>query len=114
MQGFAAASMLFCGGGLQQHVHAATLATTATATVSGHHDHAMHGQADSQATHSAHGASTGTSHKCSICAACCNSMALIATRPLLTVAPASQSTLAEPLVLIHTIPAPVPDKPPRA
>ena len=115
MQGFAAASMLFCGTDGRQHVHAATQGTT----THNHHDHAMHDdadhvQVDAKASHAAHGAPTDTNHKCSICAACCNSIAIIATEPMLTMAPAPQSALAEPLMLIHTRPSPVPDKPPRA
>ena len=115
MQGFAAASMLFCSMGVQQHVHAATQTTTA----SSHHDHAVHDQADAgqvsaRAAHAAHGAPADTGHKCGICAACCNCMAIIGTEPTPALAPAPQSALTEPSVLVLTRPSPVPDKPPRA
>nr|WP_315489993.1 hypothetical protein [uncultured Rhodoferax sp.] len=106
MQGFAAASMLFCGMGMQ-HVDASASATAATDTP---HDHtAMHG-------HSAdvvHDASPDADHTCSICAACCNGVALVGLNHMATVPPAPQVQLAEPSVLIHTRATPVPDKPPR-
>ena len=115
MQGFAAASMLFCGMGAQHHSAPAADAP---------HDHAaMLGQsavahAHTEATGATHGALPNTQnnkqHKCSICAACCNGAALIGLQQSLAVSPAAQAELAEPLVLIHTIPSPVPDKPPRA
>ena len=118
MQGFAAASMLFCGMGAQ-HQHAATAGET--------HDHAAmhrHGGDDAEdqsATHvhahaadPAAGASPDAKHTCSICAACCNSVALVGLNQMAAVAPAPQAELAESFVLIHTLPSPVPDKPPRA
>jgi hypothetical protein len=113
MQGFAAASMLFCGMGAQ-HQH--------TAQASEPHDHvAMHGHSgDAAQGHHAHAtdpapdASADADHTCSICAACCNGMALVGVSHMAAVAPAAQAELAEPFVLIHTLPTPVPDKPPRA
>lgn len=112
MQGFAAASMLLCGAG-SEHQH--------TAQASEAHDHAvMHshtGEADLSHAHAAHPApdtSPDADHTCSICAACCNGMALVGLNHMATVAPAPQAQLAEPFVLIHTRATPVPDKPPRA
>ena len=113
MQGFAAASMLLCGAG-SEHQHTATMASET-------HDHAAMyshmGDADLSHAHAAHpapDASPDTGHTCSICAACCNGMALVGLNHLATVAPAPQAQLAEPFVLIHTRATPVPDKPPRA
>lgn len=100
MQGFAAASMLLCSTGAQQHVHAAAQSTT---SATAHHDHAIHGQA-----------AQDKGHRCSICATCCNSMALIAPEHTLAVATVPQSFAAEPQVRVFTRPAPLPDKPPRA
>ena len=119
LQGFAAASMLFCGMGTQHQ-------SASTAVVP--HDHAaMLGQAtvghvQASAMGATHGAlpdtlpatQHDTQHKCSICAACCNGVALIGLQQSMAVATAAQSELAEPLAPIHTRPAPVPDKPPRA
>nr|WP_295769241.1 hypothetical protein [Rhodoferax sp.] len=119
VQGFAAASMLFCGMGAQHHSASAADAP---------HDHtAMLAHADDEhsytkATVATRGAlpnaqkntQNNKQHKCSICAACCNGVALVGLQQSMAVAPAAQAELAEPLVLIHTIPSPVPDKPPRA
>jgi hypothetical protein len=113
MQGFAAASMLFCGMGAQ-HQH--------TAKASEPHEHAdMHSlSGDAAQGHHAHvadpapDASPDDNHQCSICAACCNGVALVGVSYMEAVAPAAQAELAEPFVLIHTLPTPVPDKPPRA
>lgn len=96
MQGFTAASMLFCGMGAQ-HQH--------TDQASEPHAHA---------TDSAPDASPDGGQKCSICAACCNGVALVGVSHMAAVAPAAQAELADPFVLIHTRPTPVPDKPPRA
>jgi hypothetical protein len=105
MQGFAAASMLFCGQDAQQ-AHAAA------------HDHATHAHAGEAHSRTktptkAHGA-LGTAHTCSICAACCNSLAIMGLEQVIAIAHSPQSELAEPLVFIQARAAPVPDKPPRA
>lgn len=112
MQGFAAASMLLCGTG-SEHQH--------TAQTSESHDHAaMHShtgdaeQSHALAAHPAHDASPDADHSCSICAACCNGMALVGLNHMAAMSPAPQAQLAEPFVLIHTRDTPVPDKPPRA
>ncbi len=119
MQGFAAASMLFCGQGMQ-HQHG--MAQTEQAAPA--HDHSQHGHADASHGHAKaadtrHGVSgvsgvSGTAHKCSICAACCNSVAILGLEQAIALEPAPQSALAEPLVFIQTLPPLVPDKPPRA
>lgn len=112
MQGFAAASMLFCGMGAQQ-LH--------TAPTSEPHDHStMHGntasveQGHAQTADPTPGASPDTGHKCIICAACCNGAAIVGVHYVVSMAPAPQVELAEPFVLICSLATPVPDKPPRA
>lgn len=112
MQGFAAASMLFCGMGAQ-HQHAAEASEPHDhATPHSHTSDAAQGHA--QAADPAQGASPDTGQKCSICAACCSGVALVGLDQVLAMTPAPQAELAEPFVLIHTLPTPVPDKPPRA
>ncbi|MDO8458936.1 MAG: hypothetical protein Q7T07_18710 [Burkholderiaceae bacterium] len=112
MQGFAAASMLFCGMGAQ-HQHAAEASEPHDhATPHSHTSDAAQGHA--QAADPAQGASSDTGQKCSICAACCSGVALVGLDQVLAMTPAPQAALAEPFVLIHTLPTPVPDKPPRA
>ena len=123
MQGFAAASMLFCGMGtehMQAHTTGASQASLGSRQVQEimHHEHSSH----DHATAGARGKTTtdikqgvaDTAHKCSICAACCNGVAIVGLELGIAVVPVAQATLAEPFVLIHTRPSPVPDKPPRA
>ena len=113
MQGFAAASMLFCGMGVK-HQH--------TIQASEPHDHvAMQGYARGVEHGHAQASdptppvtSTDTGHKCSICAACCNVAALVGLDYVVAMALAPQVELTEPFVLIHALATPVPDKPPRA
>ena len=120
MQGFAAASMLFCGMAAQ-HQH--------TAPAGEPHDHAAlhdhtggaeqapthhHNHANDPAADRAPDASPDAAHTCSICAACCNGVALIGLNPMAAMASAPQAALAEPLVWVHTLPSAIPDKPPRA
>lgn len=113
MQGVVVASLLFCGIG-SSHQH--------TAEAGESHDHAaMHSRSGDAAQSHAYAeavppadASPDTGHKCSICAACCNGVALVGLDHMVTMAPAPKAELAEPFVLIHTLSTPVPDKPPRA
>jgi len=122
MQGFAAASMLFCGSGSQRqhtHVQAGAMAAVANhgeAHTAAPHDHASHshaGKAHGNAADKKHGLPDAT-HKCSTCAACCNVVAMIGPQHEIALAPAPKADLAEPFVLILVRATPVPDKPPRA
>lgn len=112
-QGFAAASMLFCGMG-EHHAPA----VVAKHDMAGGHDHSQHHHAaEVQLEKTAD--DTGktlpdTSHKCPVCASCCNSVAITEFPQLAAFAPAPQAESAEPFVLIHARPSQVPDKPPRA
>ena len=122
LQGLAAASMLFCGAGMQdmpvQGQAAMHARVAAESAVAGGHDHSQHGKAAPAKAVETSGDIAkqlpGASHKCPVCASCCNLAAIIEFSPLALVAPASQAELAEPSVLIHARPLPVPDKPPRA
>jgi MinD superfamily P-loop ATPase len=111
LQGLAAASMLFCATG--EH-HAAAQVTAAI----DQHDHSKHGHADEvpskQAVDESGKKLPDLTHKCSVCASCCSSVALTESPQLVAFAPVPQAELAEPFVLIHARPAQVPDKPPRA
>lgn len=121
VQGIAAASMVFCGMS-ENHSHAAqVLISQANAAplhdvrgAAHHHDHSAHGHlAGGQATQVADHL-PDSAHKCSVCADCCNSVAIVNLARVAAVAPAPQSQSAEPFVLIHARPSSVPDKPPRA
>jgi hypothetical protein len=117
VQGFAAASMLFCGQGTGHHAQAATHSHPAGTPA---HDHAQHKAefkpaADQGSVKLADGRSApDLMHKCSVCASCCNAVALPQTA--LVVAPDRllQAGPAEPLMAAYSRPLLVPDKPPRA
>ena len=112
LQGMAAASMLFCGTG-DHHAPAQVVAAGAD-----QHDHSQHSHAgDVPATKAAHDSGKqlpDVAHKCSVCASCCNSVAITEVPQLVAFAPVPQADLAEPFVLIHARPSQVPYKPPRA
>lgn len=123
VQGFAAASMLFCGmekgaTQVQTAIASPALPDEYQSQAAVHHEHASHdhgmsGSHESVSPDTKHGAPEAA-HKCSICAACCNSVAIIGVDFAIVAAPAPQAELAEPFVLIAARATPVPDKPPRA
>lgn len=125
LQGWAAATMLYCGPAKDAAIH--EMARSAQAT--GHHDtHAAHHDVQAAQTPHHHADAAGadasgdgpqigshaTPHTCGVCAACCHGVALAQTPhwPAITAAP--RADLAEPLVVVLALPSPVPDKPPRA
>lgn len=145
MQGFAAASMLYCGTAEAQHgwvqVQPMAAAHMRDAPVVGSrsaHDHAAHAYVQPDRTAIVHAAtghvvsaasepvagarqapgadqpSPDGAHKCSVCAACCNSAAIFEVPHVVAMAPGPQAEPAEPFVRIHARATPVPDKPPRA
>lgn len=114
LQGFAAASMVFCS----EHHAAATSPAEGYAT-SGEHDHACHShgvkaQADNAVDESAEAELPDATHKCGICASCCHSLAIAQNVRWSAFSPVPQAESAEPFLLIRTTPATVLDKPPRA
>ena len=113
LQGLAAASMLFCGMG-EHHAPA----VTAKHDVGAEHDHSGHGHAAEIQLEKA-ADDTGkdlpdAAHKCPVCASCCNIVGITELPQLAAMTPAPRAEAAEPFVLIHARPSPVPDKPPRA
>lgn len=133
LQGFAAASMRFCGtkapppalAGMQQAAAHDPLAH------SGHQHAAHHGRAAGATEAAVQQASPATkaqagmpaldtrandplTHKCTLCAGCCHAMALLEFFKPLEFGPLAHADLAEPLVLIQAMPVRVPEKPPRA
>ena len=123
LQGFAAASMLFCGvepaisqtvsDGHAGHEHRDAAPTQA-------HDHAAHGRGSQDHAKADPGSSNPAQgqdkqgHGCPVCAACCHVVAIGGfesfpqTSPLPSVEPTSL------VVRVATRTATVPDKPPRA
>ena len=118
LQGWAAATMLFCGPAqrtVHAHVHEAGDGADHHA-VHAAHQHGAQAQNDA-GNHSAGShpqASGGDSHACSACAACSHSVALAQTRLPAAVSDVPRAELAEPLAAVLAQPSPVPDKPPRA
>lgn len=121
LQGLAAASMLYCGMG-PSHTASAAAGTQAhhssgAPTISGHDHAAQLPMAPSEVSPTGHDVTSklpDATHKCGVCASCCHSVAIAELPQLAVFAPVPQLELAEPLVLIHARPSPVPDKPPRA
>jgi hypothetical protein len=104
LQGFAGASMLFCGTTALHHA-----APAASAHDHAGHDHAMHAQQDEADAWLLPDAL----HACAICAACCHGVAITQAEPAIALQPAPTAVAEAPLVLMHGRPAQVPDKPPR-
>lgn len=110
LQGFAAASVLFCAPATDNSE------SPSQANPPALHDH-------SKRTHTAdsvadgadrHDCATEQSAQCSLCAACCHSVAITQPAPLKTPVAQPQSDIADPLVRIVSQPSSIPDKPPRA
>jgi hypothetical protein len=114
LQGFAAASMLYCGMG---PLHGAQEQTEVNGNAASDHDHATHthtGVAKVEKTADSKSQLPDSSHKCGVCASCCNAVAITTTALPVAIASLPQTDAAEPFVLIHPRASPVPDKPPRA
>ena len=115
LQGLAAASALMCSPGADR-------GSVQTATVQHDHDDGQQAQAEpghatqaQQKTVDDPDQSVATvPHKCGVCAFCCHSAAIAEMPRLVAAPPAPQTALLEPFVLIHSRPAQVLDKPPRA
>lgn len=124
LQGWAAATMLFCGpaqrGAVVAKAHSPADATSHHDMDTAHHDmqagHAQHHVAPGDVGSAADGsqAAADGSHTCGVCAACCQGVALAQTQHWPYVPVASGADIAEPLVAVIARPSPVPDKPPRA
>jgi hypothetical protein len=116
VQGFAAASMLYCGQGAG-HAHQASTADHAH----GSHGHG-HGEHDlaagpGAAADSADGAAASAAdlmHKCGVCASCCNAVAISHNSPTLVPEKIGRADAGEPIVAAYSRSTLLPDKPPRA
>lgn len=130
LQGWAAATMLFCGPAQRVAVVAKAQSVADSASLHGmnavHHDvqaaHAHHHagtdhHVDTGDVGSAHDGAKTTgegSHTCGVCAACCHGVALAQTQHGAATAVAPGADIAEPLVAVLARPTSVLDKPPRA
>lgn len=114
LQGFAAASMLFCGIG----AHHASSSSGKQENGSHQHLAAGHAQADPLQHDVAGGASeeslkANAGHTCGICAACSHSVAISETAQEMAFTSLPHAEPSELFVLVHSRPTLVPDKPPR-
>lgn len=119
IQGFAAASMLFCG-------MAANNATTAAQVSPATDHHAANGSVlqhelsdDMDMVKMSPQSSdvqkhfSDVTHKCGICAACCGAAWINHLPSYIAVGSSQLNDLAEPVVLIQVVPSRLPEKPPR-
>ena len=121
LQGFAAASMLYCGMGAGHDANAAQMEMG-----SSHHQMAdakvmphQHEKQDATAQVSKLSPDSqkqlpNSSHKCGVCAACCSVIAIADFPHTVEVQSSPKADLAEPFVLIHAVSSDLPEKPPRA
>ena len=126
VQGFASTTMLLCGGGAGHHASVAEVATSLPSGASEGHDHAKHGHGthkvhtpdlkvgDTGAPSDLKASSSNVAHKCGACASCCHLVAIAETAQTVFAVPLPQSALTQPSAHVASLPAIVPDKPPRA
>ena len=126
LQGFAAASMLYCGMGVGHAVKAEQMDMSSSphqiqradviGTLGLAHDHAKHDKTAQAAKPSPDGQKQlpDAAHKCGVCAACCSVIAIADFPQTVAVQSSPQADLAEPVVLIDAVPSRLPEKPPRA
>ena len=121
LQGFAAASMLFCGMGASQGG-----GTQQLVLIADHHH--MGGVKGTQYDHSTPAKTVeaakqspdmqkqlpDATHKCGVCASCCSVVAILSFPATVELQSLPKADLAEPFVLIYAVPSRLPEKPPRA
>lgn len=119
IQGFAAATMLYCGPGMAHQGQAAVAEHRHPAGTPAHE----HAQAKPKAKA---GPDTGAlklsdglgapnlMHKCGVCAACCNAVAIAQTPVSVAPEMAAYAEPGGPPTAAYSRPSLVPDKPPRA
>lgn len=119
IQGFAAASMLFCGMGASNVTTAALVspamdhhAGSDTALQHDHSDDMSMAKMSPQSSDVQKHFSDAT-HKCGICAACCGAAWINHLPSYVAVGSPPLNDLAEPVVLIQVVPSRLPEKPPR-
>jgi hypothetical protein len=116
LQGFAAASMLYCGVNTDHHAAQTQALQTHGSADSSATDHAAHEHlaAQTEVKHDAPTKLPDTGHKCGICSACYNTLGTTSP-PLAVTAYATPDTRhVEPLVLAYAAPLRLLEKPPRA
>jgi hypothetical protein len=122
LQGFAAASMLFCGAGGTGPISSGQVAK-AHISDGAHHHHGDHGQsghhpagaqADSADAPAQPAGPGDAGHRCGVCASCCNLAAIASFLPLIQPGAGPPADLPPVVLRVATRVALLPDKPPRA
>lgn len=121
LQGFAAATMLYCGLQGDHGVKAVQMDASfrhhemadASAAPHDHGRHVKTAEAGKQ-TSGTQKQLPDASHKCGVCAACSSVIAITDFPLTVEVQLPPKADLAEPFVLIHAVPTRLPEKPPRA
>jgi hypothetical protein len=122
-QGFAAASMQYCGKGAEHEVVQAAAAPEAhhhhAEASSDGHEHAMHAEAmkvsspDQEQAPDLQNQLPDAAHKCGVCASCCNLVGMTAATQTVAMHAAPNAVYIEPPALIYSVPSGLPEKPPR-
>ncbi|OZA85840.1 MAG: hypothetical protein B7X65_19665 [Polaromonas sp. 39-63-25] len=117
LQGFAAASMLYCGMGPDHGEQVSVAASYHHMDGLGEvqHEHSSMGKTEPLAKQSPDGQKQlpNTFHKCGVCASCCSVLAISDFPRTVKVQSSPHADLAELSVLIHAVPPGLPEKPPH-
>ena len=117
VQGFAAASMLYCGTGAAHHA-VQTQPMPAPHHGAGTQAH-VHDEVGMPGDHAEQAQDTAAqlpdaAHKCGVCASCCNLIAIADVRVPITASATPPTQYLEPLVQAYAAPSRLLDKPPRS
>lgn len=119
LQGFAAASMLYCSSSPSHETVQTQMIAVAPHLADGmvlQHEPSQAALLVQQVdkTSDVQSQLPDATHKCGVCASCCSVVAIADLPRTVAISPSPHADLAEPFVLIHTVPSRQPEKPPRA
>jgi hypothetical protein len=119
LQGFAAVSMLYCSLNTSHETAQSQMIAVAPHHADGivlQHEHSQPALLVPQVdeTSDVQSPLPDATHKCGVCASCCSVVAIADLPRTVAISPSPHADLAEPFVLIDTVPSRQPEKPPRA
>jgi hypothetical protein len=122
MQGFAAASMQYCGKGADHTVVQAPADPEAhhhhAEASSDGHNHAMHAEAaqvaGAEQAPDLQNQLPDAAHKCGVCASCCNLVGMTSATQAVAIHAVPNAVYIEHSAPIRSVPSGLPEKPPRA
>ncbi|MDI1235896.1 MAG: hypothetical protein PSV26_00265 [Polaromonas sp.] len=119
LQGFAAASMLYCSWSPSHETAQSQMIAVEPHHADGmalQHEHLQAALLVQQVDKASDVQSQlpDATHKCGVCASCCSVVAIADLPRTVAISPSPHADLAEPFVLIDTVPSRQPEKPPRA